>query len=187
MTVVKGYAVNAGLAAILGFLAAGWTGAAIGAGLLTALTAAPILLTRLWRGATPLLARFGRPVGALLGFAGKLLLLPAGLLASAVLLLVAVADGLLRPRLQPWLRHLAAATTLPGKAARFAGSLLEPRVLPWTLGNIALLLVMAVLALGIDFVFHLALLAVPLILIQLLMLAITGGEDPDASPTDEPS
>lgn len=69
---------------------------------------------------------------------------------------------------------------LPRRLLRLTASLLEDRLLPWTLGNVALLLVIGALVLGIDVAFYAALIAVPLLLLALAMLAMTGGEDPDA-------
>lgn len=177
--------INLLLAAIVGYLLGGVVGAGVGAMLMLVLNALVALVRQqLARAATrPVGGRsVGREVGNLLL---KALAIPFGLFGAAVTTGAAVAMFVLSPVTGPLGcvgREIAAT---PGRIVRFIANLFSPNLLPWTLGNALLLIVIGVVTVGIDVAFYVALTAVPLLILVLAKLAITGGEEPDEEAFNE--
>ena len=179
MSGIKGFLFNLVLAAAAGFLAGGIIGSVVAALILSVF--AGLFLAWRHRGRVTIpggnLIIGGVRTGA--GLLLRLVVVPVALLGSMLMMVTALVLALLAPLAGP-LRLLAGLAPVPGRLGRFLISLFDQTVLPWTLGNTALLLVIGVLVLGIDVAFYAALIAVPLLILALAMLAITGGEDPDA-------
>lgn len=179
MSGIKGFIINLALALAVGFLAGGLIGSAAAALVLCAFAGLFLAWRHQDRMNVPTMQRLYAFVRQGMGLFLRLVGIPFGLIGALLLIGVAFVQALLAPLAAP-LRLLACIASVPGRLRRFAVSLFQERALPWTLGNITLLLVIGVLALGIDVAFYVALIAVPLLLLALAMLAITGGEDPDA-------
>lgn len=179
MSGIKGFLFNLVLAMAAGFLAGGMIGSVVAALILLIFAGLFLAWRHLDRLTIPGGQRVIRAVRAGMGLVLRLAAIPLALIGSLLMTLAALVLALLAPLAGP-LRLLAGLASVPGRFGRFLISLFDETVLPWTLGNTALLLVIGVLVLGIDVAFYAALIAVPLLLLALAMLAITGGEDPEA-------
>lgn len=184
MSGIKGFLFNLVLAITAGFLAGGVIGSVAAALILSVFGGLFLVWRRRDRITIPggNLIIGGARTGA--GLLLRLAAIPLALIGSLLMTVTALVLALLAPVSAP-LRLLAGLGSVPGRLGRFFISLFDERALPWTLGNTALLLVIGVLVLGIDVAFYAALIAVPLLLLALAMLAITGGEDPDAVAEDQ--
>lgn len=184
MNGIKGFLINLVLAAAAGYLSGGIVGSVVAA--LTLSIFAGLFLA--WRHRDRVTVPGGNLITAgvrtAAGLVLRLVAMPLALIGSLLMTVTALVLALLAPLAGP-LRLLVGLASVPGRLGRFFISLFDETVLPWTLGNTALLLVIGVLVLGIDVAFCAALIAVPLLLLALAMLAITGSEDPDAIAAEE--
>lgn len=170
-------AINLAMAALAGYLIGGLIGMAAAVVLL-------VLAYGIWFAIRSLPKNPGdspaaKVAGEGLGLLGKALAIPLGLIGAAVVMGIGIAVSIAQPVLRP-LAALSVLATVPGRLYRFGASLFRDDVLPWTLGNVILLLIGGVVVIGIDVAFYAALIAVPLLILALAMLALKGGEDPEA-------
>lgn len=178
MSGIKGLLVNLVLAGAVGLFAAGPMGAIMAMLVLCAAFGLFLLWHRFdqgqAKGGTRHRSQFSEAIGALTRFVS----IPFGFAAVFVLTMIALVTAALAPLVRP-LKVLGRVAGLPARSVRFVSGLFDESNLPWSLGNITLLLIFGILVLGIDLAFYVALIAVPLLLLALAMLAITGGEDPE--------
>jgi len=165
------YILNLVMAAALGWTLGGWRGAALALLIVAVVIGAPAVLHR----AGPRPRKLGRAVllTVSLPLAGI-----AMVIALGVLWIVKAIGARLpmprdnRPIFIPLLAHLTAIRF----GLRPIGSLVKPEVLPWSLANVVLLLVLACAVEGVTVALYVALLAVPVMLLGLVMLALESGE-----------
>ncbi len=170
-------AINLAMAALAGYLMGGLIGTAVAVVLL-------VLAYGVWLAIRSLPKNPGdsaaaKLAGEGLGLLGKALAIPLGLIGAAVVMGIGIGLSIAQPVLRP-LAALSVLATVPGRLYRFGASLFRDEVLPWTLGNVILLLIGGVVVIGIDVAFYAALIAVPLLILALALLALKGGEDPEA-------
>jgi hypothetical protein len=170
-------AINLAMAALVGYLMGGLIGTAVAVVLL-------VLAYGVWLAIRSLPKNPGDSAAAKLagegaGLVGKALAIPLGLIGAAIVMGIGIALSIAQPVLRP-LAALSVLATVPGRLYRFGASLFREDVLPWTLGNVILLLLGGVVVIGIDVAFYAALIAVPLLILGLALLALKGGEDPEA-------
>jgi hypothetical protein len=168
------YVLNLALAGALGWALGGWPGAAVLMLIIAAMISAPAVLARtapVWRALRVVLLVVSVPVAA--GAAGA---------AMVVLWLANVIGAWLpAPGITAGIMALLRRLTAGASVARGLGNCVSPEVLPWTLANVIMLLVIACAIEGITVALYVALLAVPVMLLGLVMLALeepgSGGDE----------
>ena len=165
--------------AALGSALGGFEGALGGASIMLALQATPAILR--------LVSRKRHPAAEALRIARRSLKTVAGL---TLLPIVLPGTVLIAVILQVW-RKLAVGVELPSmpllqtlhaisdRGKELLRGLVKPDALPLTLVNVILLLFLAGLFLGVDVAFYGALLAVPVMILTLLMMAIESSAEPE--------
>ncbi|MFA5120473.1 hypothetical protein [Zavarzinia sp.] len=167
--------VNAVLAAVAGFMAAGLPGAAIGVALWLAVLVA-------WRAAASPALRHATVGAVALGLGAGLRLL--GLLMAVPIALLGLAVGsvlLLRDRALGVLPVAPPSLGLKSRvrhAGGFLAGFVAAETLPYTLANVLAMVVIGCVAIGMQVALYAALAAVPVVLVVLMMLAVDSSAEP---------
>ncbi len=168
--------VNAVLAAVAGFMAAGLHGAAVGVALWFVVLVA-------WRATASSALRHGIASAATFGFGAVLRLL--GLVMAVPIALLGLGVGfvlLLRDRATDVLPPAPASlgvTSWMRRAARFLSGFVAAETLPYTLANLLALIVIGCVAIGMQVALYAALGAVPVMLVVLMMVAVDSSAEPE--------
>lgn len=173
------FLLNAILAGALGWIIAGWQGFAFGVVLLVAFLAVVWSVGRLHANRSLLQRLSAFAMKLLSPFVGLLLLPPTVLFALTVMIALWVWERSLGRLTMPAISVTRPLAGSLRKVSSFMRGFFTPSELPRTAVNFLLVLILGTVAAGIQVAFYAALVAVPIVVCALLMVAVESSREPE--------
>lgn len=173
------FLLNAILAGALGWIIAGWQGFVLGIVLLVAFLAVVWSVGRLHANRSSLQRLPEFTMKLLRPFVGLLLLPPTVLFALTVMIALWVWQRSLGRLTMPAISFTRPLAGSLRKVSGFMGGFFTPSELPRTAVNFLLVLILGTVAAGIQVAFYAALVAVPIVICALLMVAVESSREPE--------